>query len=289
MSRPLGSSEVPTPRTVLDILGEGGPRMFAARIERMGRAMDLKPQDFQERLHLTTDIGKIGDSHFLQQVETTIQELQPSLVIMDPLYIYQGELSSTQRNEIGGALADIGRLCEEAEASLIIVDHVTKGNASDWGLNRLNGVGVSSWANSWVIIENGGSGMGVTDSDKGIFSQVLHVGGRAWGSMDWSLMTNIGAFDFDTMDNVGDIMWTVQRAAEVTLANQAQTHKQIIDGLRGWLLANTQPGEKIPREAILTAGLEGLDKNNLPELLKGLTDLVEKAGTHKTAPWRRCE
>jgi hypothetical protein len=77
-------------------------------------------------------------------------------------------------------------------------------------LKRITGAGPAEWSDSWWIVEKDENRSDVTT---GHFELAFGVGSRQWGATSWDLTVDLGPFDDDTMDNEGDITWTVQRSS----------------------------------------------------------------------------
>ena len=77
-------------------------------------------------------------------------------------------------------------------------------------MRRITGAGPAEWSDSWWIVEKDENRSDVTS---GHFELAFEVGSRQWGATSWDLTVDLGPFDDDTLDNEGDITWTVHRSS----------------------------------------------------------------------------
>lgn len=280
---------VPTPRPVYYILGEGGESMFKRRLNRMKAAMGV-PEDTQDNIHLSTAIMSAGSPEFESGLKNDLVAIQPALVIIDPWYMYQGkDSSSAQRNEVGGVLARLGGVVREAGASLMLVDHLTK-TGQGKGIHRFNGAGMPSWVDSWLQLYKASSQYGKSSPDAGSFVYEMHIGSRQWGSQDWIAHWEVGAFDFELNDNVGDVSWDVHPLAEIKLAQQSKALTDASNALWLYIKDRFAVGEVLDRQKVID-GAE-IDKDDFAGLMQ---DIEAKYGTvtkktkAKSSPWIRIQ
>ncbi len=109
----------------------------------------------------------------------------------------------------GDQLVWLSHTAEQYGSSLIIGNHYNQ-TGSGGGLRRITGSGPAEWSDSWWILEKDEDRSDVTT---GHFELAFEVGSRQWGATEWDLTVNIGPFDDDTMDNEGEISWSVKRSS----------------------------------------------------------------------------
>ena len=63
----------------------------------------------------------------LDRLEASLKEYRPSMVIIDPIQRYIGEVDMNSANQVRMALAPIGKLAEKYDVSVILVMHMNKG------------------------------------------------------------------------------------------------------------------------------------------------------------------
>ena len=107
-------------------------------------------------LWIWTDYGiKVDSPVGQEQVEDMIQQIQPTVLVLDPIYkALTGDISS---NEKMGQLIDwADGLVDKYQLSIIMVHHSKKGEASvEWGNvdDMLGGSVLMNWADTIIKIE----------------------------------------------------------------------------------------------------------------------------------------
>ena len=80
-----------------------------------------------------------------------LDELQPKLVILDPLYAYHPSDVEVQNVYARGPmLANLRELIGD-EAALIVGDHFNKTAGSRFDLDNIAQAGMAQWADSWIL------------------------------------------------------------------------------------------------------------------------------------------
>jgi hypothetical protein len=67
-----------------------------------------------------------------------------------------------------------------------------------------------------------------SDVSTGHFELSFEVGSRQWGGTSWNLVVDLGAFDDDTMDNEGDISWSITRTTGTSATRRTDQYSEII-------------------------------------------------------------
>ena len=204
----LGQFEVPEPVTVLMYVGEGGRSPYTRRLERIAAAYGVKLADLP--LLTSFDVASVVSDVFRHSFVQHLKDYRPAITIIEPYYAFHGTASEGKMlYEEGDQLVWLSHTAEEYGSSLIIGNHYNQ-TGSGSGLRRITGAGPAEWSDSWWIVEKDENRSDVTT---GHFELAFEVGSRQWGATSWDLTVDLGPFDDDTLDNEGDITWTVQRSS----------------------------------------------------------------------------
>jgi RecA-family ATPase len=207
----LGQFEVPEAVPVLMFVGEGGRLPYTRRLKRIAAAYGVSLGDLP--LLTSFDVASVLSDAFRHSFVQHLKDYQPSITIIEPYYAFHGTASEGKMlHQEGDQLVWLSHTAEEFGSSLIIGNHYNQTGAGH-GLRRITGAGPAEWSDSWWIVEKDEDKSDVTT---GHFELALEVGSRQWGATAWDLTVDIGLFDDDTMDNEGDITWTVQRLVTIT-------------------------------------------------------------------------
>ena len=136
---------------VLYLSGEGGRDTFANRhqviAERYGLTNLLPELAFGAEF----GVGKLTDEAFIDVVKCHLDELQPKLVILDPLYAYDPSDVEVQNVYARGPMLTNLRELIGDEAALIVGDHFNKTAGSRLDLDNIAQAGMAQWADSWIL------------------------------------------------------------------------------------------------------------------------------------------
>ncbi|MGA2307692.1 MAG: AAA family ATPase [Acidimicrobiales bacterium] len=219
----LGQFQVPTPIPTLMMVGEGGRLPYTRRLERIARAYGVNLADLP--LFSTFDVASTVSDQFRHSLVRNMKELWPGLVIIEPFYAFHGSASEGKMLHVEGEqLVWLGHTVNEYGADLIIGNHYNQTGTGS-GLRRITGAGPAEWSDSWWIVEKDESR---SDVSTGHFELSFDVGSRQWGGTSWDLVIDLGAFDDDTMDNEGDISWSISRTTGTVAARRNDQHSEII-------------------------------------------------------------
>jgi hypothetical protein len=202
----LGQFEVPEAVPVLMFVGEGGRLPYTRRLKRIAAAYGVNLADLP--LYTSFDVASVLSDAFRHSYVQYLRDYRPAITIIEPYYAFHGAASEGKMlHQEGDQLVWLSHTAEEFGSSLIIGNHY---NQTGSGLKRITGAGPAEWSDSWWIVEKDEDRSDVTT---GHFELAFEVGSRQWGARNWDLTVDIGPFDDDTMDNEGDITWTVQRSS----------------------------------------------------------------------------
>lgn len=214
---------------VLVYVGEGGRRPWTRRLRRICTAMGVNPADLTGRLEAVYDVAPIHSVRYQASLERDLDEVDPTLFILDPLYAYHGTTSDSRNlHEEGALLGAAVKLAQDRDITALIVNHFNQTGAGN-GLKRITQSGSGEWADSWILLRHRED----PHVDTGTFHLGLDIGSRQWGGTTWDLDLEIGRFNHDTGTHEGDITWDLRPAGRSTATPTAR----IIEA------TTTNPGE----------------------------------------------
>jgi hypothetical protein len=208
--------EVGNARPVVAYVGEGGRRPYRRRLVRIARAMDARLDDLP--LEPVFEPAPILSATFQESLARDLRDRAPGLVVLDPLYMYHGTATrAADLHAEGALLGALSRPCMDAGSSLIVVNHFNQTGAG-MNLKRITMAGSGEWADSWILLAHRVD----PDVENGRFWLAMNIGSRQWGGTEWELDLDIGRFDQDRGEHVGEITWELRRAAASGKTNDRQ-------------------------------------------------------------------
>jgi hypothetical protein len=138
----LGRFACQTPGPVLLLLGEGGGRAMARRLEAIAAAKAVELESLAIRVCLR--VPKLTSGSELLTVERELTTHPARLVYLDPLYLAATGARGSDLYEMGGVLAGIQGICQRAGAALMVVTHWNK-TGEGRGAKRITGAGPAAW------------------------------------------------------------------------------------------------------------------------------------------------
>ena len=225
---------------VLTYVGEGGRTLWTRRTRRIAMGVDLAGLE----MVASFDTAPIGSLMFQDSLCRDLGEVRPGLVLLDPLYTYHGTATrASDLHQEGALLNHVSAPCMEADASLLIVNHMNQ-TGSGVNLKRITMAGSGEWADSWLLVAHRQD----PDVAGGRFWLTLEVGSRQWGGRTWELDLDVGAFDEDSGTHVGDITWDLRSATAGSVTTDKRTEavdkarQCILDALadQPWKLTKTE-------------------------------------------------
>ncbi len=205
----LGRFAVPDKQRALIVVGEGGRTPFLRRLERICTAYGITTHDLVGQLRFTCQTAPAGSELFRDSLQAELQSFQPDLVHIDPWYaVASGNVDARNVYDVGAALASLGELVDSGGASLLINNHFNQ-TGTGGGLRRISMAGHAEWCDSWMLLDH----RVAPDVANGRFRLKLDVGSRQWGGGSYHVDFDIGRFDVDRNEHIGDITWEVRHAA----------------------------------------------------------------------------
>ena len=192
---------VTSPGAVLYLSGEGGRNTFANRHQVIAKNYGLTGEQLRTlRFGAEFGVGQLTDKEFTDAVKRYLDELQPILVILDPLYAYHPSDVEVQNVYARGPmLAELRELMGD-EAALIVGDHFNKTAGGRLDLANIAQAGMAQWADSWILQKH----RDAPNLDDNKFWLEVETGTRRGGGkhleVDWTLKRDNSDPDV--------IMWT---------------------------------------------------------------------------------
>ena len=142
-------------------------------------------------------------------LQRDLDDLEPGLIVIDPLYSFHGaRTKASDLHQEGALLSGLSSRCVAAGAGLLIVNHYNQTGAGS-GLKRITMAGSGEWVDSWVLVAHREAG----DVEGGNFKLRMEIGSRQWGGTVWDLDLSVGRFNVETGTHDGDISWDLRRAS----------------------------------------------------------------------------
>jgi hypothetical protein len=180
---------VMSPGPVLYLSGEGGRSTFANRHQVIAKRYGLTDEQLRRlRFGAEFGVGTLTDSEFTDAIKRHLDELQPKLVILDPLYAYHPSDVEVQNIYARGPMLAELRALMGDETALIVGDHFNKTAGKNLDLDNIAQAGMAQWADSWILQKHRDG----PNLDESKFWLEVETGTRRGGGkhleVDWSLI-----------------------------------------------------------------------------------------------------
>lgn len=142
---------VTSPGAVLYLSGEGGQNTFANRHQVIAERYGISRMLTELAFGAEFGVGALDDDEFTDAVKRHLDELQPKLVILDPLYAYHPSDVEVQNVYARGQMLAELRELIGGEAALIVGDHFNKTASGRLDLDNIAQAGMGQWADSWIL------------------------------------------------------------------------------------------------------------------------------------------
>lgn len=150
---------VPNAAPVLYLAGEGGRDAFANRHQVIAARYGIGEADLPGLpFGAMFDTAELTDAELTDALARHLDQMQPALVIVDPLYAYHPSGVDTANLYVRGQMLAKVRELIEPYAALVIGDHFKKRSGSTGGtgsgamdLDDISMSGISQWADSWGL------------------------------------------------------------------------------------------------------------------------------------------
>jgi hypothetical protein len=190
---------VSEPGTVLLLTGEGGVDLVLDRVRHLCHGMyQIAVDDVLDRIIVTADIAPMSSPTFEASVTAAIEQYEPVLVQLDPLYVYFGEdREAGNVYSTGPALMRLRALTQGR--ALQVAHHFTKVGADKLTLASLTQAGMREAVDHWLLV-----GVDGYDLAKQQFDLRLERGARR--GLAWSRRAHVtlGPFNTETLQHSGE-------------------------------------------------------------------------------------
>ena len=198
----LGSFPVRTSGPVLVFTGEGSRHLWRRRAEHLAAGMNMTPDEVRALpIRLIDDVAQIKSKRFQRTLDKQLnRDPKPVLVIVDPLYAYHGSKANAGNlHEVADVLDAVGCPAEQADVSLIIVNHFTKAAREELSLSSITWAGAREWSGAWCLMKHAKA----PDLEKQQASLDILTGSREGNGDMWRLDVNLGPLDRQTLRHQG--------------------------------------------------------------------------------------
>jgi hypothetical protein len=248
--------------------GEGGERPYTRRLQRIAAAYGVNLADLP--LFTTFDTGSVLHDDFQHAYLQSLKDHQPAITILEPYYAYHGSASEGKMIAVEGEqLVWMSNVAQAFDSSLIIGHHYRQTGGGS-ALQKITGVGGAEWSDSWWLVEKDEN---TSDVTVGHFDLRLAVGSRQWGAVDYDIVIDIGPFDDDTMDNEGEITWSVTKHIGSRLASGSTANLILA-------LVTTEPFLHTQTEILAACAGHDHDKRDVFRGLSFGGKIVSQPGKH---------
>lgn len=142
-----------TPGPVVVCLGEGSERKQVRRIDAICEHKGLSADEIARLpLHILLGVPQIRDEDHLAELERTLREVKPSLVLIDPFYLAAQGVDFARLADVGAALQPIQHICQRYNAALLLSHHWNKTGNGD-PHSRTSGVGLTAWGRVLIAVQ----------------------------------------------------------------------------------------------------------------------------------------
>jgi hypothetical protein len=206
----FGEFEVVSPGPVVFYVGEGGQAPFQRRLQAIAHAYGVDLRDLP--LHAVFEVGALDGQDFTDALKRNMDDLQPELVIVDPLYAFHPSgIEAQNLYERGRMLAGVSSLVAN-DTALIIADHFRKtGNQGALDLDSIAQSGMSQWADSWILQNH----REPVDLATGSYRLEVEFGSRQWGGSRWDLDWQLPAFgQLEEGEQDAGVSWAIRRTTD---------------------------------------------------------------------------
>ncbi|WP_188486817.1 AAA family ATPase [Williamsia phyllosphaerae] len=202
----FGEFQVESAGPVLYYAAEGGQAPFQRRLQSIAAGYEIDSLG-DLPLHAVFDVGGLDEDEFTDALRRHLDVLQPSLVILDPLYAFH------PAGIEAGNLYDRGRMLAQftnelhGQAALMIADHFKKTGGSALDLDSISQTGMGQWADSWVLQRH----RRPPDLDAGTYNLAVEFGSRQWGGGRWDLNWHLPTIAALEAGASSPVSWSIER------------------------------------------------------------------------------
>ena len=137
----LNHYPIDDPGPVVLFAGEGGEGAIVRRLRAICESRGLRAEDLP--ITVCARAPHLKDDDHMALFEEAVDQIRPTLVILDPLYLSAVGAKGGDLYGMGELLERGQLICDAAGAALVVVTHFNRGNRS--GAERISGAGPAEW------------------------------------------------------------------------------------------------------------------------------------------------
>jgi hypothetical protein len=286
----LGRFPIERQGPVLMFLGEGGRRKMVRRLMAVAEFYNVELRALPIVLCLRAP--HLSDEQHLATIADKLDEVRPSLAVIDPLYLAARGAQGSQLYEMGAVLEGIQSLCQRVGSALLVSHHLNRQEGR--GMGRLSGAGPAEWGRVIVTGEVKASRTDPETQESAVTLELDFVGDEI-PETTLTIRRRVRAIDPD--DLASPLVYSVEVLENATRARDDDgmppSHQRVLA-----VLTASTPGEWLDRYAIgdrLAADDTGrpcLRKRTILDATAALVErgLIESRGSAGSAyQWRVSE
>jgi hypothetical protein len=281
----LGKFPIERPGPVVAFLGEGGDRKMLRRIAAVAEFYGIV-EHRSLPIVLCLRAPHLNDEQHLDVIADKLDEVRPSLTVIDPLYLAARGAHGSLLYEMGAVLEDIQLLCQQVGSALLVSHHHNRQKGQ--GMGRLSGAGPAEWGRVIVSAEVKSSRTDDKTKETAVVLELVFVGDEI-PETTLTICRRVRAVDPANL--ASPLIYSVQVLerevpAGATGLRMPPSHRrvlEVINGASGEWLDTLQIGDRLAQED------PPLKRGTILAATKSLVDkgLIEYRGSPGNAyQWR---
>jgi len=283
----LGKFPIERSGTVVAFLGEGGDRKMLRRIAAVADFYDIV-EHRSLPIVLCLRAPHLSDEQHLAVIADKLDEVRPSLTVIDPLYLAARGAQGSQLYEMGAVLEGIQTLCQQVDSALLVSHHHNRQKGQ--GMGRLSGAGPAEWGRVIVSADVKSSRTDDETKETAVVLELVFVGDEI-PETTLTICRRVRAVDPD--DLASALVYSVEVLEGDALATSAPdgmrpAHRRVLQALidaSEWL-DKVQIGNRV---AVDSTGLGGLKVRTILDATRALVQsgrVESRSGTGNAFQWR---
>lgn len=272
-----GHTERREPRSVVLCSAEDGPAdtivprltVAGAELSRVSIATGIRLPDERE--------AWIGLDKHLDELEAHIREVEASLMIIDPLMAYLGDVNAHKDQDVRAALGPLMAMLDRTGCAALLVRHLNKASGSDIVTRGGGSIGISGAARMGMFV-----GRHPDDESRRVLAQSLTNLTPEQPSLEFWLESVPGT-------DVARVVWSdtpaPYNAEDLLTAAQGSEERTERSDAAEWLLDYLREGPVPQRDVIRDAKRDGHSEKTLRRAKKDYGIQAIKEGYGKDGQW----
>lgn len=229
----LGIFPVLVTGPVVVFAGEGDDDEYIARFDAVCASKGVAPNETAENVTICFRVPTLSNEQVMDEVQAHLDEHEPTMVILDPLYLAVGGASGSDLYAMGEVLSKLQYAVQAVKAALVVLTHHKKGDSSD-PFGKITGVGPGAWGRFLIVGD-------ITDRHEDpdhpggsvVTTRMEFRGGRI---ADKDVTYRRRIWSDDPADLSAPLHYTMERlesaAIPAELAGLRPAHRRVLDALR---------------------------------------------------------